>query len=431
MSDRPRLVPSYRRHKQSGQAIVTLTDGQGGRRDVLLGKHGTKASRLEYARVIAEWEAGGRGLVLARAAGPDLAVNELAAAFLQHAEAHYRDADGKPTNELAEFRYCIRQLRELYGHTPAQQFGPLALKALRSRLVEANLSRGVVNCRIGRVRHIFKWGVAEELVPDAVHSAMTKVPGLAKGRTAAHETEPVRPVPDAFVDAVLPFVLPPIRAMIELQRLTGMRPGEVVRMRAADLETGGRVWFYRPAQHKTAWRGKDRVISLGPKSQAIVREFLATDTQAPLFSPSRAMAVRSAELRAARKTKVQPSQRRRRVRRPQRRPGDRYTVGTYRNAIRRACDLADRTARQAAEDAKATAEGRLSIDVPARLVDANARLVPHWHPNQIRHSFATTVRRKHGLEAAQVMLGHAKANMTEVYAEKNLDLAEQIALDVG
>src|SRR5262249_29893968 len=35
MSDR---VPSYRRHKQSGQAIVTLTDGLGHRKDVLLGK---------------------------------------------------------------------------------------------------------------------------------------------------------------------------------------------------------------------------------------------------------------------------------------------------------------------------------------------------------------------------------------------------------
>jgi hypothetical protein len=50
-------VPSYRKHRQSGQAIVTLPDGLGGRRDVLLGKYGTKASRMEYARLVAEWEA--------------------------------------------------------------------------------------------------------------------------------------------------------------------------------------------------------------------------------------------------------------------------------------------------------------------------------------------------------------------------------------
>jgi hypothetical protein len=42
MSRQPH-VPSYRRHKATGQAIVTLPDGLGNRRDVLLGRHGTSA----------------------------------------------------------------------------------------------------------------------------------------------------------------------------------------------------------------------------------------------------------------------------------------------------------------------------------------------------------------------------------------------------
>jgi hypothetical protein len=62
MSD-PSRIPKYRCHKQSGQAIVTLTDGLGNRRDVLLGKYGTAASRSEYLRVITEWEASGRRLL--------------------------------------------------------------------------------------------------------------------------------------------------------------------------------------------------------------------------------------------------------------------------------------------------------------------------------------------------------------------------------
>jgi hypothetical protein len=74
VSKRPSSVPTYRKHKASGQAIVTLTDGLGGRRDVLLGKYGTKESRQAYARVIAEWEAGGRRLPGSAA---DLTVNEL------------------------------------------------------------------------------------------------------------------------------------------------------------------------------------------------------------------------------------------------------------------------------------------------------------------------------------------------------------------
>jgi hypothetical protein len=35
------------------------------------------------------------------------------------------------------------------------------------------------------------------------------------------------------------------------------------------------------------------------------------------------------------------------------------------------------------------------------------------------------------LEAAQVVLGHARANITEVYAERNLSLAEQVAAATG
>ncbi len=60
MADRFRSVPGYRLHKQSGQAVVTLPDGLGNLRDCLLGTYGSKASRAEYARVIAEWEAAAR-----------------------------------------------------------------------------------------------------------------------------------------------------------------------------------------------------------------------------------------------------------------------------------------------------------------------------------------------------------------------------------
>jgi hypothetical protein len=68
-------VPSYRKHKQSGQAVVTLPDGYGGRRDVLLGKYGEASSRFEYARVIAEWETSGRRLS-SSPAGAELTLNE-------------------------------------------------------------------------------------------------------------------------------------------------------------------------------------------------------------------------------------------------------------------------------------------------------------------------------------------------------------------
>lgn len=56
-------LPSYRFHKSSGQAIVTLTTGCGGRRDILLGRYGSEESTANYNRVVGEWVANGRRLV--------------------------------------------------------------------------------------------------------------------------------------------------------------------------------------------------------------------------------------------------------------------------------------------------------------------------------------------------------------------------------
>ncbi len=95
MSRTPSL-PKYRLHKQSGHAIVTLSDGLGGRRDVLLGPYGAAVSRREYARVIAEWEAKGRQL--ATGAVP-VSVNELIKGFWPHVEKHDRTAR-KPKRRL-------------------------------------------------------------------------------------------------------------------------------------------------------------------------------------------------------------------------------------------------------------------------------------------------------------------------------------------
>src|SRR5947208_12613140 len=96
---RPLKIPSYRLHKQSGQAVVTLADGLGSRRDVLLGRYGTPESRAEYARVIAEWEANGRRLANpSTATGSDLSMNELLLGYWNHAQDYYRK-NGEPTTQ--------------------------------------------------------------------------------------------------------------------------------------------------------------------------------------------------------------------------------------------------------------------------------------------------------------------------------------------
>src|SRR5262245_21263425 len=102
---RPR-IPTYRLHKQSGQAVVTLSDGQGGRRDVLLGNYGTEESKAEYQRVLLEWEANGRRLP-ARQEAADLTVAEVIERYWRHVGGYYRHADGTPTSEVTSLRYSL------------------------------------------------------------------------------------------------------------------------------------------------------------------------------------------------------------------------------------------------------------------------------------------------------------------------------------
>jgi hypothetical protein len=86
---------------------------------------------------------------------------------------------------------------------------------------------------------MFKWAVSEELVAESVYNALTTVRGLERGRSEARETEPVGPVADSVVEAKLPRLTHTVRAMVQVQRLTGARPGEICLMRACDLDMSG------------------------------------------------------------------------------------------------------------------------------------------------------------------------------------------------
>jgi integrase len=125
--------------------------------------------------------------------------------------------------------------------------------------------------------------------------------------------------------------------MIDLQLLTGARPGELCVMRVCDLDTSSRIWIYRPESHKTQHFGHRREIYLGPRAQQIVKSFLKADLQAYLFSPHDSEAERHRILRERRKTKVQPSQICRKKKNPRRGLRDHYDVSSYRRAIARAC----------------------------------------------------------------------------------------------
>jgi len=414
-------IPSYRLHKASNKAIVTL-DG----RVIYLGDWESEESKAEYQRIIAEWLSNGRRLpdIPARDALAERTINSLILAYWQYAKTYYQK-NGEPTSELSCVHQALRYLKETYGHTPASEFGPKSLKAVRGVLIRADLCRKVVNDHTGRIKRLFRWATEEELVPPSTFHALTAVRGLSRGRSEARESEPVHPVPEAEVEAIKPFVSRQVWALIQLQWRTGMRPGEAVIMRACDLEMSGRIWLYRPSSHKTQHHGHERVIELGPQAQKIIKEFLKPDLGAFLFSPADATEERNAERRRNRKTPMTPSQAARKAKtNPKKKPGVRYTTATYERAIIYGCKLAfphptipkirpkERTAEQQAELVQWQKEHK-------------------WHPHQLRHSFATRIRKEHGVESARILLGHRTLSVTEVYAEVNREAVADIVAQLG
>ena len=99
------------------------------------------------------------------------------------------------------------------------------------------------------------------------------------------------PVSEELLNAVRFHLRRPVRALVKLQLLTGARPGELLELRACDIELDGAesVWRYRPEALKNTFRDRERVIHFGPRSQRILRQFLSDrPTDAYVFSPKEA-----------------------------------------------------------------------------------------------------------------------------------------------
>jgi integrase len=421
-------TPSYRYHKARHCAVVTI-DG----RDHYLGSYDSPESWEKYHRLIAEWFAGNHNPPPPTTSEPPpLTVSELILRYWRFVTSYYVK-NGRPTSEQDTIRQALRFVRKLYGSTLAGDFSPRSLKAVRQAMIDHKVTRTVkvrdqltgevreevmvrahglarrfINKQIARVKRMFAWAVEEELVPVAVHAGLLRVAALKKGKAHAREKPQIRPVPAGHVETVLPLVPGTIRAMIEVQQLCGGRPQDIVEMRAADIDRNATVWEYQPRRYKTEHHDEEarsdagRVIFLGPRAQEILKPFLTADPEDYFFSPQRSEEQRLAERRLNRKTPLWPShlqhQARKRGNRERAAVRDHYDVASYRRAIRRACLRAS---------------------------------IPVWHPNQLRHSRLTEIRKRFGLEASKACAGHREIGVTQHYAENDRNLARDVMQQIG
>lgn len=370
-------LPSYLLHQGSGQARCRI-----GGKDHYLGPYGSEESRVRYGQLIAQHAGGVSPAVATQPVDPfgknrgssttvpetALTINELVLAFMRHAETHYQKA-GKETSEVHCYGMAVKPLVELFGFTPAESFGPLSLKAVRVKMVEAGWVRASVNRAIGRIRHLFKWGVENELVSHGTLAKLQAVAPLLCGRTTAKDNPARQPATQEQVEAVRPLVSPLVRDLIDVQRLTGSRAGELLSLTPAKIDTTGKVWLAHVDGHKTEHHGHRRTIAIGPKAQKIVRR---------------------------RMEGLGPNDRLFPIRR------DSYTL-----AISRAC--------------KSLVE---------KLKKKKQKFTP-WTPHQLRHAMGQHVRDEFGPEHVQATLGHASFDMSEVYAKASLQKAIEVAGKVG
>ena len=177
-----------------------------------------------------------------------------------------------------------------------------------------------------------------------------------------------------------------------------MRPSELCRMRPCDVEQRpDGTWIYRPSSHKTDYRGKDRAIPIVGDLRIVLGPYLDRAPGAYCFSPRESMTWFREQRTANRKTPNGPGRNavgKNRKANPKKQPSEKYTSGSYCQAIKRAAKRAK---------------------------------VEHWFPYQLRHSAATAVREALGVEAAGALLGHARIDMTQHYAR----LAESRAIEAA
>lgn len=307
----PRPVPKLKRHTTGSAYVRWKMCGTPHER--YFGRYGTKDAAELYRKFASDWNAGKYDVApTSTHATGAMSVGALVVRFLAHCESYYVK-DGKTTTELKIVRPALRILTEHCGNAPATEFKPADLREVREKMVKANLVRTTCNAYCNRIVRMFAWGASQSMFPAAVHSALVLVETLKPGRTTAPDRDRKKPVTAEQITATLPELAPADKkrgekyaAMIRLQRLTGMRPGEVCAMAPAEVDRGADVWRYEVGKaNKNRHRGKAQVYYFGPRAVEILRPYLeaCSDPKARIFGENReaySQAVIQASVRAKR-----------------------------------------------------------------------------------------------------------------------------------
>jgi len=396
-------LPQLLQHriKRNGRVIVYAYALFNGQRESY-GRWGPEAER-QFAADLALWTAHGGKFPEDTGGLEGLTVRELAARYLAQLEER-KGADWLKTTGNGHV-YGLRTLLEVYGESLASEFGPLKLKATQRAMIAQNKvpALSTINRHTTTIKALFRWGAGEELVPSSVWEGVSAVDSLKEGDFEVRNTKRTDVDMDV-VEATLPYIPPPLDAVIRLLWETGARPAEILGLRPQDIDQSRKdgVWVAVLGEHKTAGKGKGRFLVFTAAAQSILAPFMLRPAGAPLFSPAEAVDAMHRRKREGRKTELWASHEERyereRAARPDRVLRDCYDHHSLRRAVERAISAANRHRK---------ADG---LDP-----------LPKWTPYQVRHSAGTDVARKCGSDDSRVVLGHAIPGVTGRYVHEDIE----------
>lgn len=259
-----RKLPVMRLHKASGQWVLST----GGRLNYL-GKDQAEAAE-RGTRILADWIGQGRPSRRCRGA----TVAELGQAFKEHEYSRFG------ASERRYFDLVLDRLKVFCGRQPAAAFGPATMRGMQTAMADAGLARGYIGGTTRRIRSLFRWAVATDQVEPSVLTKLTAAPSFSGGGPGRSRVTPRL----EEVETVLEVLPEGWKAPVEIQWRGGMRVGELLQLRPRLIEIEGKLWIYRPTSHKSAHRGRERNVLLGPRSQALLRPLLPKDEGRLVFT---------------------------------------------------------------------------------------------------------------------------------------------------
>lgn len=382
-----RRLPKLGLHRATGQARITLSGVTH-----YLGKAGSVEAHARYAELVNQWIANDRRPLrqTVTVVQATITIRSLFEQFLAHADASGRYwKQGEPTRHRSMFVWICDSFATALKNLPVARLSESSLVAWRDVLEQnRKRTRSGINRLVAGALQVLRWGRARGLVPKAVFADVAAIEPIKRGEAGGRPEHgrPRRAVSAEEAAKVAAKACRQVGAMIRLQALVGMRPGEICAIRWADIDktpipgdtTGS--WLYVVAHGKTEHHGHVTRYVLPPSAQRILEQFPALPT-AFIFSPTTAMAERRHRLRASRKTPP-TKQTALRDAKAQRDYSPRWGINEYRHAVERACCAAG---------------------------------VQRFTPHELRHGFVTWAANALSLGAAAAAANHRNLTTTQRY----------------